>query len=106
MVLVDVSLTAAMLIWPQWIQGRSVSRLVMSALGLVVLYFLINAPELFVAADSSAAQLQGLAKGINYGVHVGLMIAAVVDRGQHRGGIGPLHRAEARPGASGDGVVI
>ena len=51
----------------------------MSALGLVVLYFLINAPELFVAADSSAAQLQGLAKGINYGVHMGLMIAAVVN---------------------------
>jgi hypothetical protein len=79
MVLVDVSLTAAMLIWPQWIQGRSVSRLVMSALGLVVLYFLINAPELFVAADSSAAQLQALAKGINTGVHLGLVIAAVVN---------------------------
>ena len=79
MVLVDVSLSAAMLIWPQWIQSRSVTRLVMSALGLVVLYFLLNAPELFVAADSSAAQLQGLAKGINYGVHVGLMIAAVVN---------------------------
>ncbi len=55
------------------------SRLVMSALGLVVLYFLINAPELFVAADSSAAQLQALAKGINTGVHLGLVIAAVVN---------------------------
>ena len=79
MVLVDVALTAAMVAWPQWIQGRSVSRLVMSALGLVVLYFLINAPDLFVAADASAAQLQGLAKGINYGVHLGLVIAAIVN---------------------------
>ena len=79
MVLVDVALTAAMLFWPQWIQGRGVARLVMSALGLVVLYFLINAPELFVAADSSAAQLQALAKGINYGVHLGLVIAAIVN---------------------------
>ncbi len=77
-VLVDVAITAGMLIWPQWAQGKSVSRLVMSALGLVVLYFLINAPELFVPADASAAQLQALAKGINTGVHVGLMIAAVV----------------------------
>jgi predicted Co/Zn/Cd cation transporter (cation efflux family) len=68
-----------MLIWPQWIQGRSVSRLVMSVLGLVVLYFLINAPELFVPADASAAQLQALAKGINTGVHLGLVIAAIVN---------------------------
>lgn len=79
MVLVDVSITAAMLAWPQWAQGRSVSRLVMSALGLVVLYFLINAPELFVPADASAAQLQALAKGINTGVHLGLVIAAIVN---------------------------
>ena len=79
MVLVDVAVTAGMLIWPQWAQGRSVSRLVMSALGLVVLYFLINAPELFLPADASAAQLQALAKGINYGVHLGLVIAAIVN---------------------------
>ena len=51
----------------------------MSAHGLVVLYFLINAPELFVPADSNAAQLQALAKGINSGVHLGLVIAAVVN---------------------------
>ncbi len=78
MVLVDVSITAAMLAWPQWAQGRSVSRLVMSALGLVVLYFLINASALFLPADASAAQLQALAKGINTGVHLGLVIAAIV----------------------------
>ncbi|MGZ4733605.1 MAG: HAAS signaling domain-containing protein [Terriglobales bacterium] len=79
MVLVDVTLTAAMLVWPQWTQGRRVSRLVMSALGLVVLYFLINAPDLFVAADSITPQLQALAKGTNYGVHLGLGIAAMVN---------------------------
>ena len=79
MVLVDVALTAAMVAWPQWIQGRSVSRLVMSALGLVVLYFLILAPDLFVAASASASQLQALAKSINYGAHLGLLITAVVN---------------------------
>jgi hypothetical protein len=67
------------LIWPQWAQGRSVSRLVMSALGLVVLYFLINASELFLPADASASQMQALAKGINTGVHLGLVTAAVVN---------------------------
>ncbi len=79
MVLVDVALTAAMVAWPYWTQGKSVSRLLMSALGLVVLYFLINAPDLFVAADTNAPQLQSLAKGINYGVRLGLVIAAIVN---------------------------
>ncbi|MGH9543987.1 MAG: HAAS signaling domain-containing protein [Terriglobales bacterium] len=78
MMVADVTLTAAMVAWPQWAQGRSVSRLVMGGLGLVVLYFLINAPDLFVAADPRAAQLQPLTKGINYGAHLGLLIAAIV----------------------------
>jgi hypothetical protein len=34
---------------------------------------------LFVPADASAAQLQALAKGINYGVHLGPVIAAIVN---------------------------
>jgi hypothetical protein len=79
MVVVDVTITAAMLIWPLWTQGRPVARLVMSALGLVVLYFLINAPDLFAAADSSTAQVQALAKSINYGVRLGLVVAAIVN---------------------------
>jgi hypothetical protein len=34
---------------------------------------------LFVPADASAARLQALAKGINTGVHLGLVIAAIVN---------------------------
>ena len=79
MVIVDFGLTASRVIWPRWTQGGQVSRLVMSALGLIVLYFLINTPDLFVAADASTLKLQSLAKGINYGVNVGLTIAAVVN---------------------------
>jgi len=78
-VLVDVMFTAVMIARPHWIQGRHVALLVMSALGLVVLYFLINAPEVFVASDSSALQLQELVKSINYGIHIGLMTAAIVN---------------------------
>ena len=78
-VIVDLGLTASRLIWPRWTQGGQVSRLIMSALGLIVLYFLINTPDLFLAADTSTLQLQALAKNINYWVHVGLMIAAVVN---------------------------
>jgi len=78
-VLVDVMFTAVMIARPHWIQGRHVALLVMSALGLVVLYFLINAPEVFVASDPSALQSQELVKSINYGIHIGLMIAAIVN---------------------------
>lgn len=79
LVVIDVALTAAMLFWPQWAQGRTVARIVMSGLGLIVLYFLMNAPELFVAADTSAAALQALARNINYGSHLGVIIAAIVN---------------------------
>jgi hypothetical protein len=79
MVLIDLALTAAMLVWPQWAEGRPVARLVMGALGLVVFCFLINAPDLFVAADSTTPQLQALARNINYGSHLGVVVAAVVN---------------------------
>jgi hypothetical protein len=78
-VLVDVMFTAAMIARSHWTQGRHVALLVMSALGLIVLYFLINAPELFVASDPSSAESQSLVKTINYALHMGLLIAAIVN---------------------------
>ncbi len=78
-VVVDVGLRAAMVAWPSWAEGRGIARLVMSVLGLAVLYFLMNAPDLFLAADSGAAHLQTLARGINNGVHVGLVVAAIIN---------------------------
>jgi hypothetical protein len=78
MVVVDLSLTGSMLVWPLWTKGRALSRLVLSALRLVVIYFLINAPDLFVAAESSLQQLQGLTKIVNYWAHIGLLITAFV----------------------------
>jgi hypothetical protein len=79
LVIVDLGLTASRLVWPRWTQGGQVARLVMSALGLIVLYFLINAPDLFVAADSSTPQLQSLAKNISLGVHIGVVLAAIMN---------------------------
>jgi len=78
-VLVDVMFTAAMIARPHWTQGRHVALLVMSALGLIVLYFLISAPELFVASDPSSAESLSLVKTINYALHMGLLIAAIVN---------------------------
>lgn len=78
-VLVDVMFTAAMIARPQWTQGRHVALMVMSALGLIVLYFLINAPELFIASNPSSVEAQSLVKAINYGLHLALFIAAIVN---------------------------
>ena len=50
----------------------------MIVLGLAVLYFLIIAPELFLPANPESAQLQALAKALNSGLHIALMIAALV----------------------------
>ena len=52
---------------------------VMSALGIIVLYFLIGATDLFVPADSTAPQLQTLARNINLGVHIGLILTMLVN---------------------------
>ena len=73
MVVADLALTASL-----WTTGRSLSRLVMNSLSLVVVYFLINASDLFMAADPGVAKLQGLVKIVNYWSHIGLQITAVV----------------------------
>jgi hypothetical protein len=79
LVIVDLSLTASRLIWPRWTEGGHVTRLVMSALGIIVLYFLIGAPDLFVASDANTPQLQALAKNLNLAVHIGLTVALLVN---------------------------
>ena len=79
MLVIDLTFTAVRLARPQWRQGGRVSRVVMSALGLVVLYFLINSPEPFVAADTASEQFQTLAKTINFGLHIGLTVAVIAN---------------------------
>jgi hypothetical protein len=79
MVIVDFGLTASRVIWPRWIQGPHFKRLAMSALGLIVLYFLVGVPDLFVSSDPASPQLQSLAKTISLGVHVGLIAALIVN---------------------------
>ena len=79
LVIADLGLTASRVIWPRWTQGGEVTRLVMSALGLIVLYFLIAAPDLLVARDPNTPQLQSLAKNLNLGVHIGLIVALIVN---------------------------
>ena len=79
MVVVDLILIAARIARPQWTSGRQMSRLVMGVLGLIVLYFLVSVPELFVAADPSSLEFQTLAKTTNFGLHMGLVVAVIVN---------------------------
>jgi hypothetical protein len=62
---------------PQW-NGHRVLSLIMSALGFIVLYFLIMTPEPFVATNPDSAPLQGLVKNLNFGLHLGLTVAIVI----------------------------
>jgi len=77
LVLIDLAFTSAKLFRPQWTYGQRVARVVKSSLSLVVFYFLIKAPELFVPADPSAAHLKDLAETINFGLHLALQIAVI-----------------------------
>ena len=79
MLLIDLTFTTVRIARPHWKQGGRVSRVVMSALGLVVLYFLVQSPEPFVAADPASEQFQTLAKTINFGLHIGLTVAVIVN---------------------------
>jgi hypothetical protein len=77
-VLADLSLTAFMLVRPLRTKGQSMSGLVMNSSSLIVIYFLINAGDLFIAADPGVARLQALVKTVNYWTHIGLQITVVV----------------------------
>jgi len=76
--IVDISFTVAMLFNPQWNRDRRISRLVMSALGLVIVLILLQAPELLSPAHPGP-QAQAQVKAINAALHLGLTVAAIVN---------------------------
>lgn len=78
-VILDIAFTSAKLFRPQWVAGQRVVRLVKSALGLVVFYFLLKAPDLFVPVQADAAHVQTLVNTINFGLHLALIIAVIVN---------------------------
>ena len=106
MVIVDLGLTASRVIWPRWTQGGQVSRLIMSILGLIVLYFLINAPDLFVAADASTPQLQ--VSGEEHQLLGSPGGDRWRDREHHQRcqGVDTARREPAGPGSSGDRGLV
>jgi hypothetical protein len=67
---------------PGWERGRAWFRMLFRVLNLVVLYFLLNATELLVATDPGNASLQPVMKGLNTGLHIGIVVAAIVSVAQ------------------------
>jgi hypothetical protein len=63
---------------PGWQRGRTWFRMLFRVMNLVVLYFLINASDLLVAGDAAVDNLQPVIKGLNTGIHIGVIVAAIV----------------------------
>jgi len=63
---------------PDWERGRVAFRMFFRAMNLLVLYFLINASELLVAGDAAPANFLPVLKGLNTGLHIGVIVAGVV----------------------------
>jgi len=63
---------------PGWERGRTWFRLIYRALNLLVLYFLFNAAELFVAGSANPPGMAEVLKPLNTAMHVGIAAVAIV----------------------------
>lgn len=77
MLLVDISFTVVRIFNPQWSKGGTFAGLAMSALGLVIVLTLLNSPDVIVPAPG--AQTQNVANTTNYALHLGLLVAAIIN---------------------------
>jgi len=93
MVAVDLALTASRLIWPRWVQGGQIARLVMSALGLIVLYFLIKCTRLVCCGRRQYAATAIPGKGHQLWCPCGTGRCRDRKRRQRGKGVGTAHRA-------------
>ncbi len=82
LVIADAARHTIDLVRPGWGKGRVAFRMFFRAMNLLVLYFLINASELLVAGEGAPANFQPVLKGLNSGLHIGVVVAAVVSVAQ------------------------
>jgi hypothetical protein len=78
LVLVDVLRHAVALVRPGWDMGRFAFRIFYRATTLFILYFLSRSQDLLVPGPAADANLQSALGGINRGIHLGLVITAVI----------------------------
>ena len=75
--LIDIGLTTTALLRPDWSQPRRAVRLVKHALGLLILFLLANASNLFVPADFNNAEWEPVVRSVNMGLHIGLVVGVI-----------------------------
>lgn len=85
---------------PGWERGRAWFRLLFRALNLLVLYFLINSTDILVASNPNAEPFM---KNLNHGLHIGLVITAVIVVAQ---AIWDLYCLIARRFSNGERAVV
>lgn len=78
LVLVDVIRHVVALLRPGWDKGRFAFRIFYRAMTLLILYFLTQAQDLLVPGKAADSHLQASLGGINSGIHLGLVITAVI----------------------------
>jgi hypothetical protein len=78
LVLASVARAFLEVVRPGWERGRIWVRLVFRGLNLLVLYFLIRANEIVVAAESSADKLREVMPHLNQAIHYSLIIVAAI----------------------------
>src|SRR5215469_3342901 len=76
--IVDISFTVGMLFYPQFSRSRRISRLVVSALGLIIVLILLQTPELLSPAHPGT-QAQTVVNAINSVFHTALLVVATVN---------------------------
>lgn len=74
---IDIGITAFALMRPDPVQPGRVLRLMKHALGLLILFLLANSSNLFVPTDVTNAEWEHVVTTINFGLHIGLVVAIV-----------------------------
>ncbi len=82
LVIADLIRHTVDIVRPGWERGRVAFRMFFRAMNLLVLYFLINAPDLLVAGEAAPANFLPVLKSLNTGLHIGVIVAAVVSVAQ------------------------
>jgi len=63
---------------PGWDRGRIWVGLIYRALNLLILYFLYNAPDIFVPGGANPADMTEVVKNLNTAMHLGVKVVAVI----------------------------
>ena len=78
LILIDLLRHGLNLFRPTWEKVRAALSILYRAGGLVVLLFLLNAPDLLVAGEAAQPEIQPALHGINHVAHLGVIVAIVV----------------------------